>query len=102
MVKLFKKYPWFKDLVFESTKTSIISYLQLSKINGMTRWDMFVKITQKVKDDVTNKKRTKRETHINPHLAQLYNIYIMRGLAKYHDRSFSSWILGKGELQSAH
>jgi hypothetical protein len=41
MVRLFKKHPWFKDLVFESTKSGIIPYLQLSKINGMTRWEIF-------------------------------------------------------------
>jgi hypothetical protein len=95
MVRLFKKHSWFKDLVFESTKSGIIPYLQLSKINGMTRWEIFAKITQKVKDDVTYKRRSKRETQVNPHLAQLYNIYAIRSLAKYNDPSFKSWILGK-------
>jgi hypothetical protein len=95
MVRLFKKYFWFKDLVFESTKSGIIPYLQLSKINGMTRWEIFAKITQKVKDDVTYKRRSKRETKVNPHLAQLYNISAIPSLAKYNDPSFKSWILGK-------
>ena len=95
MVRLFKKYSWFKDLVFDSTKSDIIPYLQLSKINGMTRWEIFAKITQKVKDDVTYKRRSKRETHVNPYLAQLYNIYAIRSLAKYNDPSFQGWIRGK-------
>jgi hypothetical protein len=57
MVKLFKKFQWFKDLVFKSTRHSIIPYLQLSKINGMTRWEIFAKITQKVKDEISQKIR---------------------------------------------
>ncbi len=95
MVRLFKKYSWFKDLVFDSTKSDIIPYLQLSKINGMTRWEIFAKITQKVRNDVTYKRRNKRETHVNSHLAQLYNIHTIRSLAKYKDPSFQDWLRSK-------
>jgi hypothetical protein len=44
IVKLLKKYQWFKELVLERTSNSIIPYLQLSKIDGMKRWEIFAKI----------------------------------------------------------